>query len=456
MRQNAIYRKLAWALLLAVLLSSLTVPGMAAEKTFKMLMSKVTATSSEIIALKATQKVNGNIVLRVGEGVTLQAENTKDYYGQSSAWAGAAKLKVIPLDNCRTSVKGIHPGAQSVKWTDQNTGATCSIRFIVLADGEPEPTSIAIAQGKSATLAIGETLELEAVASPAGANGYCTWASSKPAVADVFAGDVTAVAEGTAKITATAYNGKKATITVKVVDGNKPTAVSITNGKSITITEGDIVKLEAALTPATAASKLTWKSSKKNVVRVSADGTIEGWRKGTAKVTVTTANKKKATITVKVKKDVEGSITRVAHPVFNESLWSDHPTPDQVYKAIMAMKKQYPNGKHWTNSDFYEWNASYQGYGGGAGCSAFACILSDAAFGHLPYRVYDDVSEIRVGDVLRVHEPKYEHSVTVIKVDSKKVTVAEGNWQDKIKWGRTITKAHLKKVMAYAYTRYVD
>ena len=331
-----------------------------------------------------------------------------------------------------------------------------------LAEGVAVPSaksvavkSVALDRKGTVTLNVNETLPLTATISPANAATTLTWKSSAAKVASVSkAGLVTAKAEGTATITVTTANKKKATVKIKVVDPNAPTGVSITNGKSITIVEGDIVKLNAELQPATAQSKLTWKSSSASVVKVSADGTIEGWRKGTAKVTVTTANKKTATITVKVKKDIEGSFTRVAKPVFDESYWTSDPTPDQVYKAIVAMKKQYPDGKHWTNSDFYEWYPSYQGYGGGFGCSAFSCLLSDAAFGHLPYRTFHDVDAIRVGDVLRVAEPKYEHQMIVLKVTSNKVTIAEGNWQDKVKWGRTITKAHLKKVMIYAFTRY--
>ena len=85
---------------------------------------------------------------------------------------------------------------------------------------------------------------------------------------------------------------------------------------------------------------------------------------------------------------------------------------------------------------------------------AFAYILSDAAFGHLPARMHSNVDAIRVGDVLRVDNDS--HSVVVLKVSSKSITVAEGNYNNSIHWGRTISLSTLKKTLDYVETRYPD
>lgn len=54
---------------------------------------------------------------------------------------------------------------------------------------------------------------------------------------------------------------------------------------SITMNQGDSLKLGAVIAPEKAASKLKWKSSDKNVASVSAKGTVKAKKAGTATVT---------------------------------------------------------------------------------------------------------------------------------------------------------------------------
>lgn len=105
-----------------------------------------------------------------------------------------------------------------------------------------------------------------------------------------------------------------------------------------------------------------------------------------------------------------------------------------VYNAMIALKDKYPDGMKWTNDDFYAWNGGY--YSGGYGCAAFAFILSDAAFGDLPARRYTsfDASSVRVGDILR----NDRHSYIVLEVHEDYFTIAEGNINESILWGREI------------------
>lgn len=112
------------------------------------------------------------------------------------------------------------------------------------------------------------------------------------------------------------------------------------------------------------------------------------------------------------------------------------PTPQQAYEAMMALKATYPEGKPWTNDDVYFWKG---GVGeSGAGCMAFAFILSDAAFGDLPARqiVPVSLSDVKVGDILRVNGNT--HGVIVLQVNGDGVVVAEGNYNASIHWGRTL------------------
>lgn len=164
-----------------------------------------------------------------------------------------------------------------------------------------KPTKVTITQGKTATLALGQTLQLTAVMSPDTAQSALTWKTSKSRVATVSAdGLVTPHREGTAKITVSTGNKKKATIKITVVDPYKPTGVSLVQGKSVTLRVGQTLQLTARLAPITAQSTLTWKSGYRRVAVVSADGLVTAVRRGRATITVRTSNGKKAKIRVYV------------------------------------------------------------------------------------------------------------------------------------------------------------
>ena len=129
-------------------------------------------------------------------------------------------------------------------------------------------------------------------------NGY---KSSKPAVVSIDGnGLFTANAEGSAKLTVTTAQKKSATVTVKVVDPYKPTAIAIAQGKAVTITMGQPLQLNVVLAPESARATLTWTSSKGKVATVDGNGLVTPVGEGKTKITVKTQNKKKATITVNV------------------------------------------------------------------------------------------------------------------------------------------------------------
>ena len=92
---------------------------------------------------------------------------------------------------------------------------------------DPEPTTIAVSSVKlnktSVTLDIGETVELTATVSPENAtNKTVTWSSSNTSVATVTDGKVTAIAVGSATITAKSNNGLNVTCRIVVVGKGVP------------------------------------------------------------------------------------------------------------------------------------------------------------------------------------------------------------------------------------------
>lgn len=150
------------------------------------------------------------------------------------------------------------------------------------------------------------------------------------------------------------------------------------------------------------------------------------------------------------------------------------PNPQGVYEAMVALKDQdaYKEGTPWTNDEPYSDSKGYYRWRGGpldgsnivaVGCVAFAFILSDAAFGNLPARMYAAGSftfeDIKVGDILRVNNDT--HTVIVLEVSEAGVIVAEGNistgdHQGKVHWGRVISKEEVMRDASHYITRYPE
>ncbi len=132
------------------------------------------------------------------------------------------------------------------------------------------------------------------------------------------------------------------------------------------------------------------------------------------------------------------------------------PTYDEAYEAMISMKNDYPEGMRWTNFEPYgsggEWGQYYRFRGGsvkgaslGVGCAAFVFALSDKAFGDLPARTIDkggfQYEDVKVGDILRVNNNS--HFVIVLRVSPGGVTVAEGNYNKSVHWGRVLSKSEV-------------
>lgn len=101
--------------------------------------------------------------------------------------------------------------------------------LILFSSCEVEVTGVTLSEANM-TLEAGETGTLTANILPAGAEGTVTWASSNTAVATVADGEVTAVAEGTANITATVA-GFTATCVLTVTKPAVNFAISLTGSE---------------------------------------------------------------------------------------------------------------------------------------------------------------------------------------------------------------------------------
>jgi uncharacterized protein YjdB len=144
----------------------------------------------------------------------------------------------------------------------------------------------------SDTLKVTKLTEGDAVAS---------WKSSKTSVAavDKTTGVITAKKAGTAVITVKTACGASASVNVTVIKGTvKTKKLSVTSdyasleNNKVTLTKGTKMKLTAEVSPSYSTESVTYTSSDKKIVTVSAKGVVTAKKAGTAKITVQSGTKK--------------------------------------------------------------------------------------------------------------------------------------------------------------------
>lgn len=162
-----------------------------------------------------------------------------------------------------------------------------------------KPSSIKLNR-TSLTITVNTCQQLIATISPSNASSTRVyWKSSNTSVASVnSSGLVSAKKVGTATITASTANGKKATCKVTV---KTPSVSSIKlNKTTLTMTGGKTYTLKATISPSGANKKVIWTSSNTSVATVSSSGKITAKNAGTAIITVTSQDNKNKTATCKV------------------------------------------------------------------------------------------------------------------------------------------------------------
>ncbi len=200
------------------------------------------------------------------------------------------------------------------------------------------------------SVVVGSKITLKANITPSDAiDKSITWKSSDTKVATVNSkGVVTGVKAGTAIITATSKNGKKATVTVNIT--NKKIAVTgiYLHASSVVMDNQDTYKVGYSVFPTNATNQaVTFTSSKTGIAKVSSDGVITPTGVGQTTITVTTKDgNKSAQMTIFVKElDVQSiSIKNIPSPLY---------IGDYAYLNIAYSPTTATEGKKitWTSGD---------------------------------------------------------------------------------------------------------
>ena len=134
-----------------------------------------------------------------------------------------------------------------------------------------------------------------------------------------------------------------------------------------------------------------------------------------------------------------------------------------VYNRIMERQSMegYTEGTPWDNSHTY-WNTvEYDGYPAGCygagGCFAFMMDMMEYASNYeYPIRVikgtYDNLPKLHIGDGVRVNNNSHSVLIIGINEDGHTVTVAEGNFNSSVHWGRVIDLADPNNGFTYLST----
>ena len=199
------------------------------------------------------------------------ALSVKSGKGTSTFKSSSKKIASVSSEGVVTAHK---KGTATITVKNGDTSLTCTITVLNPVISKSE---LLLIKGKTKTL----TLK--------GGSGDIKWTTSKKKVATVKDGVVTAKKYGTSKITAE-RNGIKVKCTVTVVDPIlNATSTSVRIGQKKTL----VVKQSSG-------AAITWKSSKKSVVKVNKNGVINGLKAGTSNVTAN-VDGVKLTCVVKVK-----------------------------------------------------------------------------------------------------------------------------------------------------------
>ena len=254
-----------------------------------------------------------NVELNVGQSHTLSYSRSMQY--GTPTWTSSNEDIVTVNKNGKITAKA--PGVATIA-LDPITAAPC---FCDVRVRSVAPTAIEIGP-EYVSIVAGNTATLKAVFSPAAASAKLTWSSDNESIATVSSsGVVKGIGPGETIVRVQTDNGLTARATVKVI--GEPDSIELPG--SLEAIQGYGYHLTPVVTPSDSHVILTWNSSDTRILIVDNDGNILAKNVGTAKITVTTQNKKSATCMVEVKAPSEGTDYRNVQIRINalKSLYND-------------------------------------------------------------------------------------------------------------------------------------
>ena len=210
-------------------------------------------------------------------------------------------------ENGKATLKFNEDGDYEITATHQTEDKTDILRpFATVSVEEKVPVTELVMSEEPQTLEVGDTYQLEATTEPSDATiPDIIYSSDNENVVTVDEnGLVTAVGQGTAKVTATAKDNSEISKTVEITVRRSVSGISLAE-KSATLTEGQKYQIKATVAPADATdSSLEYISNKKSVATVDEKGMITAGAEGETTIDVLAKDGSgvRETFTVKVLK----------------------------------------------------------------------------------------------------------------------------------------------------------
>lgn len=236
--------------------------------------------SEEITAIKVTAKFKkveleiskSSITLENGGTYTLSAGfSSSKYKGDDEITWSTSNKDVVTVDE-NGKVTGVADGTATITASilDGKISASCKVTVSSILK------SISIeAKDKATSVAVGETLQLKAVANPEGSDlGTVKWSSSDEKIATVSStGLVTAKAAGEVTIKASVADGTKTAEYKLKCTNDKVTSIDLEASKT-TLIAGESFTLGLEIKPEGATADIKWELSKEGVVEVDKKGKV--------------------------------------------------------------------------------------------------------------------------------------------------------------------------------------
>ena len=284
------------------IITATTVNGKTSTCSIKVNKKTVPITSVTLNKTETTVNVGDKFTLVP----TINPSNTT--YSKVITWSTSNRY-VVSINSTTGETVAVKSGTATITATTSNGKRTTCIVTVK----ENSPVTVPITEitlnSKEITLEINKTYNLIATIKPTNTtqSKNVTWTTNNSSIATVDStGKVTARKSGTATITATTSNGKRATCIVTVKE-NSPVTVPITeitlNSKEITLEINKTYNLIATIKPTntTQSKNVTWTTNNSSIATVDNTGKVTAKKSGTAIITATTSNGKKTTCTVIVK-----------------------------------------------------------------------------------------------------------------------------------------------------------
>lgn len=301
----------------------------------------VTVTAADV-AVTGVSLNKATLNLTVGGNETLSATVTpSDATAKTVSWKSSDEKVATVVDG---KVTAVAKGTATITAKAGDKEATCTVT-VAEANADKKVTGVKLNKDKT-TIKVGLSETLGATVEPLDAKDKSvTWSSDNTAVATVDKkGVVTAVKEGTAKITAKTTNGGF-TATCEVTVTAADTTITL-DKTSATMKTGETLTLKVTATPS--GSKVVWKSSDEKLATVDSNGNVKAVAEG--KVTISANIDGKNDVIAKC----EITISKAYDPKTDTSKALKDKSGNQMYVLVDGKYVEAKVADYWKHSTFYK------------------------------------------------------------------------------------------------------